>query len=1574
VQFRLLGPLEVLRGDEAVPLGGPKQRIVLAHLLLHANSVVTVERLIDALWGEEPPATARNTLQTHVKNLRRAIGAGRIRRASAGYLLEVGPDEVDLLRFEAWVEEARRRMPGDVAGAANALRKAVALWRGRPLDDLADTSSLRPDMARLEELRMAATEERIDAELALGRHRELVPELETLVGRYPFRERVWGQLMVALYRSGRQGDALAAFSRARELLANELGIDPSPELQGVHQQVLQQDAALEPGGQPLRGYRLLEPIGEGSFGVVHRALQPEVGREVAVKIVRRALANHPEFIRRFDVEAQLVARLEHPHIVPLYDYWRKADGAYIVMRYLRGGSLRLALEHGPVELDRLLRIVDQVSLALAAAHRQGVVHRDVKPANILFDEEGNAYVTDFGIAKDLVAVAADEGAVPSLDWYVSPEEVRGEATTHLADVYGLGIVLFECLTGRHAFASSSPGELLERQRLEPLPSVRSMRPELPPAVDEVVARATAKAPGDRFIDTLVLAEAFREAVAAAAAPEPLGAVERRNPYKGLRSFGEADAADFFGRDAACRELVARLAENVEGARFLAVVGPSGGGKSSLVRAGLVPALRRGAIPGSDHWFVVEMVPGQDPFEEVDAALERIAIDPRPGRVERMEGAEDGLLRIAEEVLPSGDAELLLVIDQFEEVFTVVRDESRRARFLAEVAAATTDPRSRLRVVVTLRADFYDRPLLYRVFGDLLADRTYAVTPLSPAELERAVAGPAETIGVAVEPRLVGEIVAEVADRPGMLPLLQYALTEAFEARRDSALTLDTYRELGGVSGALAQRAEDLYRGLTQLQQDAARQLFLRLVGPTDSTSDDIRRRVPRSELASVEGDREAMGAAIDTFGARRLLSFDRDPETRGPTIEVAHETLLREWARLRGWIESAREDLRLHARLSTAAREWEEADRSPDYLLTGSRLAQAEGAIENSSIRLTEREREYLKAGLARRDAERGVEEERRTREARLERRAFVRLRALVAVLAAAAVVAASLAIIALNRSREAELSAERERIGGLTAASVASLETDPQLSLLLALYAVEAATLRPVPAATVEAFHWAIQEAGVEYPSEGPVAVIAGPLGTRGVFDLPLAHLAELARAHVTRSLTPQECERFLGAASCPPLARSFEHVQAEPIRAVERSIPGQPLAGTEVTVYTPFDETGPYPDDFRNELRAFTAATGIRVRTINASGDFEFWVRDRVAAGDRPELTFFPQPRTVYEFAQQGELVDVGTYLDAEQLTRDQSPFLASLGTVAPDGSWPSADGSLYGVFVDLNLKSLIWYPPPDLRAAGYDVPETWDELIALGDRLVSDGRTPWCVSFDTGAFAGWPGTDWIENLVLAEAGPQVYDRWTFHETPFASPPIREAFERLGRILFSEGYVYRGVEGVPEIVYWDSLDPMLKLDPPGCWLNQSPGFMAKLFPDAIVDSELDAFAFPALADGLDPPVLGGGSMMAAFVDRPEVRELVRFLLSPEFGAEWARRGHGFVAANRRFDLDNYTPFDRYQAEVIQEALAVDTFRFDASDLMPFEIGQGLFWDAMMTYLAEGPGSLDGILAELDDAWPSVA
>ncbi|MGD8750381.1 MAG: serine/threonine-protein kinase, partial [Anaerolineales bacterium] len=230
--------------------------------------------------------------------------------------------------------------------------------------------------------------------------------------------------------------------------------------------------------QKIRGYQLRECIGAGGFGEVYRAHQTTVDREVAIKIILPAYANHPDFIRSFESEARLIARLEHPHIVPLYDYWREPDGAYLVMRWLPGGNLRQSLQEMPWKPQRASRMLDQIASALALAHNRGVVHRDLKPENILLDEAGNAYLTDFGVAKDLFKTThlTEAGTLKgSLD-FISPEQVQGDPISPQSDIYSLGIVMFELLTGEHPFPGDTPAAQLFKHVSEPIPSIHVLRP------------------------------------------------------------------------------------------------------------------------------------------------------------------------------------------------------------------------------------------------------------------------------------------------------------------------------------------------------------------------------------------------------------------------------------------------------------------------------------------------------------------------------------------------------------------------------------------------------------------------------------------------------------------------------------------------------------------------------------------------------------------------------------------------------------------------------------------------------------------------------------------------------------------------------------------------------------------------------------------------------------------------------------------------------------------------------------------------------------------------------------------
>lgn len=791
-------------------------------------------------------------------------------------------------------------------------------------------------------------------------------------------------------------------------------------------------------GRAVRGFELSERLGAGGFGVVYRARQPGIEREVAIKLILPRYADLPDFIRRFEAEAQLVARLEHPHIVPLYDYWREPGAAYLVMRLLRGGSLERRLADGPIPPEALLPMLNQVGAALYTAHRAGVIHRDLKPANILLDDDRNAYLADFGIAKDIFDPRAEQGAVVGSPAYFSPEQIQAEPVKPQSDIYCLGIMLFELLTGHKPFPGPTSVAYIQQHLSESLPPLAAYRPDLPPALDRVLARATAKQPAGRHPDVLALLADVQQALTGAAGAQPAIASPAladvaglTNPYKGLRAFGEADADDFYGRETLVQALLTRLSAEDDLARFLAVVGPSGSGKSSVVRAALLPALRRGGLPGSEQWFITDMVPGRHPLEELEAALLRVAANPPAPLLGQLRQDERGLLQAVDRILPPDPAvELVLAIDQFEEMFTLVDDAAVRTHFLDSLVAALLDERSRLRVIITLRADFFDRPLRYVDFGDILRQRAEFVLPLSPDELEEAITRPAARHGLVLEPGLSTDIARDVGDQPGALPLLQYALTELYERREGRVLTRAAYQASGRVTGALARRADEIFTGLDETGQETARQLFLRLVTPGEG-AEDTRRRVLLSELEAIPTF-EDLDHVIRQFGHFRLLTFDRDPASRTPTLEVAHEALLREWSRLRRWLADSRDDLRLQRQLAAAAEAWGESGQDTSYLLHGARLAQIEEWAAQSRLALTAAERDFLQASLSERDRQEAAEATRQARELALQRRAADRLRWLVAGLTVFLLVAAGLAAFAFNRQAQAQANftrAEAQRL-----------------------------------------------------------------------------------------------------------------------------------------------------------------------------------------------------------------------------------------------------------------------------------------------------------------------------------------------------------------------------------------------------------------------------------------------------------------------------------------------------------------------------------------------------------------
>ncbi len=732
----MLGPLEVLGDDGPVSVGGPVPRRVLCALVSRPGVVVPMDALVDAAWGDEPPASAERTLQSHLTRIRESLAAANghaplsLERGEGGYRLTASGDAIDAARFEAAVDAARDVPPAEaVAG----LREALALWRtSTPYADLQDTAYPAAQAARLVEMRGAAADALAGALLDAGDAESAAAEAEARLQDDPYRERLWEVLVVALYRQGRQADALAAYRRASHELDEGLGVEPGPRLRELESQVLAQD---------------------------------------------------PSLLRR---------------------------------------------------------------------------------------------------------------------------------------------------------------------------SAQARRP---------------------------------------------------CPYKGLARYDVDDSDLYVGREQLVEEVLGRLVD----ARFLVVVGPSGAGKSSFVRAGLVPALRDGALPGSADWSVTVVTPGSDPVGALAAG---------------------------------GEADVL-VVDQAEEA--LLADDGAHVEAFGDAVLTAVD--AGRRVVLALRADFYGRLAEHPGLARRAGPATVLVAPPDDDELRRIVVEPAARVGLTVEPALADLVVAEVRGRPGVLPVLSTALVRTWEHRDGDRLTVVSYRAGGGVEAALQRVGEEAWAALeSEAQRAACRRMLLRLA--VDEDGSWVRRRTRRSEVAPADD--------VDAVAALAVLTDRRLVVARADDLDIAHESLLTGWPRLYGWLEDGRAHAEVRERLAAAATSWAADDHDPAELYAGTRLQAALDTAAASPDDLTPGEREFLTASSAQADRELREQRSRADREAQGRRR----IRAVAAGLAAALLLAGVAGGFAVSKERAAQAAADDSRQTALAAdanrlGTLARTGGEYDLSLLLAAQAV---------------------------------------------------------------------------------------------------------------------------------------------------------------------------------------------------------------------------------------------------------------------------------------------------------------------------------------------------------------------------------------------------------------------------------------------------------------------------------------------------------------------------------------
>ena len=407
----------------------------------------------------------------------------------------------------------------------------------------------------------------------------------------------------------------------------------------------------------------------------------------------------------------------------------------------------------------------------------------------------------------------------------------------------------------------------------------------------------------------------------------------------------------------------------------------------------------------------------------------------------------------------------------------------------------------------------------------------------------------------------------------------------------------------------------------------------------------------------------------------------------------------------------------------------------------------------------------------------------------------------------------------------------------------------------------------------------------------------------------------------------------------------------------ALEEALTGA-FAGTTVTVDGAFEGNDPDGVKFDESVKAFEEATGIDVNYIG-NKEFEGSIAIRVDAGDAPDIVDFPQPGLFASFARNGDIVPVSEYLTSEWLDQQYTSGWREFNTV---------DGTEYGVMMRFSGKSLVWYPKAAWDAAGYEVPTTWEELMALTQQIADDGDTAWCIGIESGAATGWAATDWTEEMMLRTTSLENYDAWVAGELPFDSPEVKAAVQIWSDLWFNDAYVLGGRSSIVSTSFGDSPTGLFQ-DPPQCWMHKQANFITSFFPEGVeYGVDYDFFYMPPVDEAYGKPFLVAGDLLAMFNDRPEVRALMEYFTTPESVSGWLQGG-GAIAAHKTATQEMYgSDLDWGVSLLVAEATS---FRFDGSDLMPGEVGAGSFWEHISSYVA-GSEDLDTAMQAIDATWPT--
>ncbi|HET7501595.1 MAG TPA: protein kinase [Kofleriaceae bacterium] len=744
-------------------------------------------------------------------------------------------------------------------------------------------------------------------------------------------------------------------------------------------------AAPRPGVR-INQYEMIKMIGEGGMGSVFLARDLRLGRRVAIKFLQ---SNQPELTQRFLVEARTTARCQHENIVVIYEVGEHNGAPYIVLEFLNGKPLTHLTENGQrLPYTRAVEIMSSILRALQCAHDHGIVHRDLKPDNIFITESGTIKVLDFGIAKVLQQAAGGQveksagairmpsplelatgtntsltraGTIMGTLKYMSPEQWGiGIEIDHLTDVWACGILLHRMICGRHPLHPLDGPQLVVTAMLElPMPSMaEAAPPDVPRELIQVVDRCLLKTKEQRWQSAAELLAAL-ELFLPGRRTQTLQLDE--SPYAGLSSFQESDAGKFFGRNREVAAMVTRIRDRP----MMAVVGSSGVGKSSFVRAGLVPALKR----SGEVWESLVIRPGRAPLDALAGIIAPMVataanladeVDEQKKLVDTLRREPGHLGHVLRLRARRDNRRLLLFVDQFEELYTQVADPADRAAFTACLSAIADDATSPLRVVLSIRSDFLDRIAEDQEFLTELTQGLFFLGPPSREGLRDAITQPAEMAGFRFElPATVEDMLDHLETTPGALPLLQFAAAKLWESRDIARrlLTHGSYSQMGGVAGALASHADRFVAELGAHKTPLVRALMLRLV-----TAERTRAIVPIHELLELSREVGEIKRLIDQLVDARLLVVQTVEGGKGSTVEIVHESLVQGWPTLRRWLDENQDDAALVDQLRVAARQWQQKNFDAGLLWRGEAAGEAKKFRARYKGPLSDVERGFIDA------------------------------------------------------------------------------------------------------------------------------------------------------------------------------------------------------------------------------------------------------------------------------------------------------------------------------------------------------------------------------------------------------------------------------------------------------------------------------------------------------------------------------------------------------------------------------------------------------------------------------------